>query len=370
MKIEMVVSALDVGGLESVVIGLVRTLGRLGHDAGVTCIEKEGVLSTALRADGARVTVIRTPGLRTNVFPLDLAEWFRRLRPDVMHVHSGAWLKAARASRLARVSGSVYTLHGIWPEPPWYIPIYSRLAASQTDRIVAVSDSLKEHVSSEWHIRRSKVEVIENGIDTAAFSPGRRTGWLRGAFGPGISGPVLGTVGRLHAVKNQLMLIDAFGIVRRRFPSAGLVIVGEGDMRPALEDRIHSNGLAGAVLLPGASDDVLSYYREFDLFVLPSIIEGTSMSGLEAMASGLCVVATAVGGNPRLLGDGAHGVLVPPGDTEELASAITDLLENPDRRKALAMAARRKAVADHDDGVVAGRYLRTYAAAMESRRRG
>ena len=364
----MVVPALDRAGLEMVVVSLVRTLGRLGHDAGVVCIERAGELGEQLLAEGVRIKVVPTPGLRTNVFPANLANHFRQVAPHVVHVHSGAWLKAVRAGRMASSGATISTLHGIWPDPPWYVPAYSAIAAAQTDRIVAVSTSLSLHLVRAFRVSPAKIDVIENGVDATWFSPAPRTGWLHRELGIDPANRIVGTVGRLHSVKNHALLIDAFAIVHDKLPSTVLVIVGEGSLRLKLEHRIASKGLGHAVFLPGVSSDVRAYYREFDLFVLSSVIEGTSISGLEAMACGVGTVATEVGGNASLLGGGAHGTLVPSDDAEAMANAILQLLSDDDKRLRLAVAARKDVVENHSEEAVARQYLQTYRRALDGRR--
>jgi len=269
-------------------------------------------------------------------------------------------MKAARAARLGGVKKTVYTLHGIWPEPPWYIPLYSWIAGQWTDQIVAVSDSLRDHAIREFHIAPSKVCVIENGVDTDRFSPGPATGAIRGTLGIPSTVKIIGTVARLHPVKNHAMLIDAFERLHRSRPDTALVIVGEGSLRESLERKVAEQSLSSAVFLPGTSDDIVDYLREFDLFVLPSIIEGTSISALEAMACGLCVLATAVGGNPKLLGQGQFGVLTPPGDIDAFANAMCTLIDSDVQRAAIGAAARLRTVEHHALDSVVGAYLELY----------
>ncbi len=366
LRVEMVVPFLDVAGLEMVVVSLVRTMSSMGHDVGVTCIERPGPLGEQLKAAGHRVTVVPTPGVWTNLMPTALASWFRESRPDVVHVHSGAWLKAVQAARIARVPRSVYTLHGIWPQPAWFIPLYSNLAARVTGHIVAVSQSLREHLIRAFHVPGRKISVIQNGIDTQHFSPAPRTGWLRTELGLDRDVAMIGTVARLHPVKNHALLVDAFAQVHRSCPDTALVIVGDGPLRAQLEQQIRDRGLERAAFLCGATSNVIDYYREFDVFALSSVLEGTSISALEAMSCGCCVVATAVGGNPGLLGDGRWGVLVPGSDASALAEALRGVVVNTQLREQLGRDARRRVLEHHDEAAVARAYLEVYAGGSSS----
>jgi glycosyltransferase involved in cell wall biosynthesis len=197
-------------------------------------------------------------------------------------------------------------------------------------------------------------------VDTDRFRPAARDGAVRAALGVGAGALLVGNVARLAKVKNQALLIDAFAAVGRQLPHARLTIVGEGPERRALEERVEALTLTDVVRLVGARRDMPRVYGELDLYVLSSDIEGTSVSILEAMASGVCVVATAVGGTPELLGHGRYGVLVPPDDPEALAAAMLELLRDPLRRRRLAAAAREHAVEHRSELAMVQRYEELY----------
>jgi glycosyltransferase involved in cell wall biosynthesis len=205
------------------------------------------------------------------------------------------------------------------------------------------------------------VRVVPNGVDVERFYPGTDDGRLQQI---GIAGgPVVGHVARLAPVKNQALLIRSFADVLRHVPGAQLVIVGDGPEREALREQIEQLGLVGAVHLAGEQRDIPSLLRAFDVFALPSKAEGTSMSVLEAMASGVPVVASAVGGTPALLDDGRCGLLVPPNDVSALTAALLTVLADRDRRHQLAAAARTRAVTVYAEDRVVDRYVALYEAA-------
>jgi glycosyltransferase involved in cell wall biosynthesis len=316
------------------------------------------VLADELRAEGHQVTIVPTPGLRSNVYPTQLAAWLSRREPTVVHVHSGAWLKAARAAHLAGVPHLVHTVHGIEGRDPWFIKPMWWMAVRYTDLVVSVSQPLLRYLHGEMRLPREKLRLVANGVDTETFRPAARDGELRAALGA--DGLLVGNVARLAKVKNHALLIDAFAILRRHLPQARLTIIGEGPERRALEERVDALALAGDVQLAGALHDMPRVYRDLDLYVLSSHIEGTSVSILEAMASGVCVVATAVGGTPDLLGQGRFGVLVPPDDPAALATAIAELLRDPWRRRTLAAAARAHVMRHHSELAMVQRYEELY----------
>jgi glycosyltransferase involved in cell wall biosynthesis len=362
LRIEMVIPTLDAAGMEMIVARLMRGLARQGQDVGVTCILAGGVVADELRSEGYRVSVVATPGLRSILYPTRLADSLRRLEPTIVHVHSGAWLKAARAARMAGVPYIVHTMHGTEGNEPWFTKARAlwRLAAHYTDAIVAVSEPLVTYLHRDKGLAREKLRVIPNGVDTETFRPAPSSGVLRTRLGVGAKGLLIGNVARLAPVKNHALLFEAFAILRRHVPEATLAVVGEGPLRQDLERRIAALRLESHAHLAGLAGNMPEVYREFDLFVLSSRLEGTSVSILEAMASGVCVVATAVGGNPDLLGHGRFGVLVAPDDPSALAAAMADLLRDPTRRRMLAAAAREHVNRSYGEESMLQRYQELY----------
>ena len=359
-RIEMLLPAMHAAGMETMVAGLCRALVARGFDAGITCLEEEGALAPALRADGLRVSVVRTPGFLPNLVPGALRDWLAERRPDVVHAHSGVWLKAVRAARAAGVRRTVYTAHGLLDRTPRHHFWMMRMAARGTDRIVGVSEALTRVLIDQAGSPPARTLTIANGVDTDHFAPGPHSGAVRLPLGlaPGI--PLVGIVARLAAVKNHACLVDAFALVRERHPEAILALVGDGPLRGDLEAQVARLGLTDSVRFAGGATDMPPIYRDLDIFVLSSVAEGTSISILEAMATGCCVVATAVGGTPALLGDGAAGVLVPSADPVALAAAIVDLLDDPSRRRRLGLAARERAERVYSEQAMVDRYLELY----------
>jgi glycosyltransferase involved in cell wall biosynthesis len=366
LKIEMVLPALVAAGMEAMVARLSRALAARGHHVGVTCIESEGVLAEPLRAEGVRVSVVPALGLRSMLRAPLLEAWLRTVAPDVVHVHSGAWLKAARAARHSGVPIVVHTAHGLNDDDAWYVPFLNRQAARYTDWIVLVSAPLREYIARRVKVDPAKIRVIPNSVSTDYFRPGPPTGALRQRLRIGSDRLVVGIVARLDRVKNHALLIDAFARVRSLVPSATLVIIGDGPLRGSLESRVLSLGMERYIHFAGESNDVAVLYRELDVFVLTSSNEGTSMSILEAMASGVCVVATAVGGTPDLLAGGASGMLVPPADPAALAAALTAVLRDGALRGRLAAAGRARAMKHYSERAMIEAYEALYYGQLPS----
>ena len=170
----------------------------------------------------------------------------------------------------------------------------------------------------------------------------------------------MGCVARFDPIKNHELLLEAFALVRRAHHGAVLVLVGDGSSRESLEHRAQQPDLRGSVVFAGDRSDTPDLYRCFDVFALTSKAEGTSMSILEAMATGCCVVATDVGGSGALLDQGAAGVLVPPGDTMALADRLNAVLDDAAQRRKLGELARARAVHTYSQRTMALRYLAIY----------
>lgn len=362
-RIEMVLPSMPAAGMEMVVARMTRGLTRRGHDVGVTCIEADGSLGRELRDEGFSVVVVPTLGSRTILFPTALAAWLRTRRPDVVHTHSGAWLKSARAARLAGVPRVVHTVHGLLDREPWHGPPMKKWAARYTAAVACVSQPLNEYLIQKAWIPPEKLHVIPNGIDTDRFTPVGEAGPVRRRFGLGADRVVIGHVARFAPVKNQRLLIRGFAKLRERHPAAFLALVGDGELRNKLEQLASELGIPDHVGFYGPADDLPPIYRDFDAFVLSSFSEGTSMSILEAMATSLCVVATDVGGNTDLLDRGRAGILVPSDDEDALAAALTQLMETPERRNLMGAAARRRAATVYGEATVLARYEALYSPA-------
>lgn len=355
---EMILPSLIAAGMEMVTARLALSLAERGWTVGVTCLMEDGILADGLRQAGIAVRTVPEPGFEGNLWPRRLEAALRERRPDVVHVHSGAWIKGAHAARRAGVPRVVFTEHGLLAREPWYNRWLKRWGAWYCDKVVAVSEPLAVYLQRVG-IPVRKLAVVPNGVDTRRFAPGPATGALRQACGIGAA-PLIGHVARLSPEKNQQSLLDAFALVRRHLPQAQLAIAGDGPLRADLEQRAAALGVAEQVHFVGVYRDMEQFYRDIDLFVLPSLAEGTSMSVLEAMASGCAIVASAVGGTPALLDGGTCGVLVEPTDTAALASALSDLLGAPERRRALGEAARHRAVTAYAEARMVDAYVELY----------
>jgi glycosyltransferase involved in cell wall biosynthesis len=234
-----------------------------------------------------------------------------------------AWL--ARVPRIVRTRNNL----GYWMTP-WHRRL-SRLCDLFTDALVANCDAAAQAVVSDEGIDPGRVVVLENGVDLARFStlaPERK--------GP----PYVGVVANLRPVKGVDLFVRAMAALADTHADATFTVAGEGDQRAELERLAAASGIAGRLRLPGAVADIPAFLGGLDVAVLPSRSEGMSNALLEYMAAGKAIVATAVGGNLRLIDHGVHGLLVPPDDCVRLAGAVASLLDDRARGARLGAAAR------------------------------
>jgi glycosyltransferase involved in cell wall biosynthesis len=255
-------------------------------------------------------------------------------------------------------------MHGIDGTQPWYIPLLDRWAARSTHVAVSVSDAFVDYLIARVHVSPDRVAVVTNGVDTAHFRPGTHSGSVRNPYSLSERDVVIGHVARFSPVKNHAMLIEAFAQVLRTHPHAFLALVGDGPLRAATESRVDTLGIRSRVGFLGQYSDLPEIYRDFDILVLPSFTEATSMSILEGMACGLPVVATEVGGSPHLLADGEAGVLVATDDAGQLSAALIALIDAPKERARLGRVARHRAEKCYTEDLMLDAYESLY---MEGR---
>ncbi len=355
----MVLPTLARAGMEMVTVRLAIGLAGRGHRVSVACIEDSGPLAPALEAAGIEVRVVPARGLSTLVWAPALIAFLAERRLDVVHTHSGTWLKGAQAARAARVPAVIHTEHGLLDQEPWYSRVLKQQAGARTSTVVAVSNPLRQYLIDVARLPASKISTIPNGIDTAVFAPGASEARAR-LPDRGVGRLVIGCVARFEPVKNHELLLRAFCDAYRVHNELLLVLVGDGTLRPSLEELAGKLGIAEAVAFVGDQEDTAPWYRAFDAFALSSHAEGTSMSILEAMASACAVLATDVGGNAALLAGQECGRLVPPGDRTALASAILDVAASPELRQRLGTSARDRANRHYSQRAMVERYEALY----------
>lgn len=340
-RVMHVVRRLDFGGVQTGVVNLVRGLDGLGFEQAVCCLESRGEL--AERLPGSVAVVACAEGCRPQRVPWRAARFLRRWRPDVVHARNGgAWIDATAAWLLAGARGRLaFSFHG-WDRRtrmPRRRALLYRLLARVTRTLAAVSAEAAEQFAAETGIPSGRFVVLHSGVDTARFRP-------PSAARPG-DRVVLGCVGRLDPIKAHDILIEAFArVAAAGGPDLELRLIGDGPCAPALARLARDRGVADRVRFLGMATDVPEQLRELDMFLLASHREGRPTSVMEALATGLPVIASRVGSMPGLVADGRTGVLVEPGDVAGLARAIADLAADAAVRRRYSAEARQVAVAE------------------------
>lgn len=343
VRVAHVIQNLNYGGMERVLHSLARRLPPQGFEVHIVVLQYLGRFSEGLEE---AVTFHQVPPMsRLSIFhPGKLIDLFRRIEPDVVHSHTGVWLKSSRAARVAGVPVMVHTEHGR-PDP---VPLSDRLidncASRWTDAVFAVSDALAEVLREQVVHDPARVRVLTNGVDVDHLRPPADRAALRAALDLPPDRLVIGSIGRLEPIKNYALALRGFarlGAGPGPMPPL-LVLAGDGSERPALEALAESLGISDRVRFLGWRNDADRLYGAFDLFTLTSLSEGTSISLLEAMSTGVCPVATDVGGNRAVLGPGLESLLVPSDDDAALAAAWARQLADPAGRVALGARARQR----------------------------
>ncbi|MGD9773062.1 TIGR03088 family PEP-CTERM/XrtA system glycosyltransferase [Diaphorobacter sp.] len=353
IRIVHVVYGFGVGGLENVIVQLINRLPAARFEHVVLALTTVSEFRQRIVHPDVRfIALHKPPGHAIALYPR-LYRQLRQLRPQVLHTCNLAALEVVPLAWLARVPLRVHAEHG-WDahDPHGRNPRYQRLRRLYrpfVSHYVAVSRDLDDYLGLAVGVPPRRRSLIANGVDTDTFAPahGARQAVPGCPFQPGWHW-LVGTVGRLQTVKNQPLLARAFVRALRENPAmrdtARLVIVGEGPLRAEVEQVLAGAGMADLAWLPGARHDVADVLRSLDLFVLPSQAEGTSCTLQEAMACGLPVVATAVGGTPDLVREGVTGHLVAPDDEVALARALVQAFSCPGDAARQGRAARDEAV--------------------------
>jgi glycosyltransferase involved in cell wall biosynthesis len=208
------------------------------------------------------------------------------------------------------------------------------------DRLIVPSEAIERKVRAEGR-EGARFAVVPNGIDLSRFTGPVRPCALRSEYDIPASAPLLGVVARLEPEKGHRHLLDAMPAIIRAVPEAWLAVVGEGSQADALRSQAAVLGVTERVIFTGRRDDISAITADLTIAAMPSLREAQGISLLEAMARGVPVVASDVGGIPEVVTDGVDGRLVPPADSAALAGAIIELLCDPDLRRRLGEAGRR-----------------------------
>ncbi len=365
-----VVFRFDVGGLENGVVNLINHLPEDAYRHVVISLTEVTDFARRIRRPDVRcIALHKRPGQTWWLYP-KLVRLFRELRPAIVHTRNLAALEVQPAAWLAGVPVRIHGEHGRdvgdYDGSNRTYQRVRRLYRPFVQHYVALSRDLQQYLVDKVHVSAARVTQVYNGVDMLRFHPA-----------PGGPAPVdgcpfdparhwlAGTVGRMQTVKDQPTLARAFVRALELLPALRerlrLVLVGDGPLKAQCEAVLADAGVRDLAWLPGERADVPAVMRGLHAFALPSLAEGISNTILEAMASGLPVLATSVGGNADLVEEGVTGLLVPQADAEAMAQALACLAQDPARAAVMGEAGRTAAEARFSLQAMVTAYQRVYA---------
>ena len=383
------VDALDSAHLENGLLNLIRHLPPERYRHAIVCLHDRGDYQAGIREHGVDVVNLHKRDGGDFLHYLRMFRVLRRLQPDLIHTRNGSGLKAQIVAALAGVPLRVHAEHGRQfadadagqesGQPaagkrrhqagrtvePFGARLLRRLLCPLIDHFIAVSSDLEQWLVESVGAEPARVSQIANGVDSVQFHP--RLGPAAAIGPPGFmhdNAFVIGSVGRMDDSANHATLVEAFlRLIASPHPAHArlrLLIVGDGPARAECQALLNRAGAAQRAWLPGTRADLAQLMRAMDLFVLPSLVEDRSNAILEAMASGLPVVSTAVGGIPDLVQDGVSGALVPPRDAAQLATALAAYVLDEERTRLHGAAGRARIEQKYSVSAMLAHYVDLY----------
>jgi sugar transferase (PEP-CTERM/EpsH1 system associated) len=365
-----VMHSFDVGGLENGVVNLINHLPRDSYRHAVVALTRVTDFRRRVRRDDVAFFALdKRPGHAVSLYPR-LYRLFRELRPAIVHTRNLAALEVTVPARAAGVPVRLHGEHGrdvgdldgSSRKYQWMRRLYRPFVT----HYVALSRELERYLVSRVGIAQRRITQIYNGVDALRFYPALPRAAIDGCPFTAADLWLVGSVGRMQAVKDPLNLARAFIRALALEPALRerlrLVMVGDGPLRAEVAATLAAAGAQDLAWLPGERGDVPEILRGLDAFVLPSLAEGISNTILEAMASGLPVIATTVGGNAELVADGVTGELVAAADPDALARVIVRQTADPHAARNAGHAGRQRAERIFSLDAMVESYLRLYDA--------
>ncbi len=338
MKILQVIPYFCFGGAETMCENLTNSLISMGHTVTVVSLYKEQTpIAKRMEESGIRILYLdKKLGLDISMIP-KLAKIMRTEMPDVVHTHLDVIKYAVAAAKLSGIKRCIHTVHNVAHEEAegrlqkWINTLYFKLGWSMP---VALSPKVKRTIVSFYGLPEEKVPMICNGVDLGKCCPKADYAKAEPA--------VLLHVGRFNEQKNHKGLLEAFALVLKSYPNCCLQLIGDGEQEGEIRQYAEDLGIAGRVFFLGNQTNVYPFLQKADIFLLPSKFEGMPMTIIEAMGTGLPIVATAVGGVPDMLENDVSGMLVSC-DPKEISRGVCELLASEDLRQRLGSTAKEKA---------------------------
>ena len=362
-----VIYNLSIGGLENGLVNLINNIPQHEFRHAIICINTYDpeFAKRIQRKDIEIIAINKKPG-RDIAALWRLFQVFRRLKPSIVHSRNLAALDALLPSLLAGVKTRIHSEHGRDDNDTdgnnKKLQLLRKLHRPLVNRYIALSKDLGKYLHQKIGIPKQKIIQIYNGVDTRNFTQSNTK--LSQPLPFSTDKIVFGTVGRLQAVKNQTLLINAYHLLLEQYPdfidNTQLLIVGNGPDIKDIQHLIKEKQLDDNIYLAGARNDIPALLNSMDIFVLPSLSEGISNTILEAMATGLPVIATAVGGNIELVEDQKTGQLVTSDNVQALSDAMKYYLDHPDQIQQHGSAAQARVDQHFTITAMVNNYIKAY----------
>jgi len=366
IKVLHIIPNFGTGGAERFVVDLLENTDRKKFDVAAVSLygETGTILEKEIRSKNLKVYYLdKHRGLDLSMIP-KLYRLIKHCRPDVVHSHRYVLRYALWPSIFCNVPVRVHTFHSIaQKEVDWVGKLIHKIAFTFGGVVpVSISEEVADSVRLVYGAKLQS-PVIFNGVDTKRFacSNCKKEKQEGGEI-------ILLHVGRFSPSKNHKLLIEAFSYALNQNPNLRLWLVGDGELRPSIEEMVQKLGLGDRIRFLGIRSDVHKLLEQADVFVLSSDWEGMPLSILEAMAAGKPVVATSVGGVPELVENGLTGLLVPPDDANALAEALLLLAKEPELRQVMGQNGQKKAIDCFDISRTAREYEALYCRLLEERK--
>ena len=364
---------LGVGGLENGLVNLINHIPPERYRHAIVCLKGYSDFRQRIKRKDVEIVALNKREGQDFGLYLNLFRTLRRMKPDIVHTRNLGTMEGQVIAALAGARTRIHGEHGrdifdLYGKNRKY-NILRKAISPFVNHFIAVSRDLESWLASTVGAPSSRINQIYNGVDTLRFQPRSKKGFIGGPKGFFTERSfVIGSVGRMAEVKSYPSLVQAFLMLLRKEPALQerlrLLVVGDGNTRHKCMDMLREAGAQAFAWLPGERSDIPELMQAMDLFVLPSLGEGISNTILEAMSTGLPVIATQVGGNVELVREGVTGMLIPPGEPASISDAILKYYTNPDLRVHHGQAARQHIESAFSIEAMTASYLQVYDKAL------